>query len=131
MKKVLSILQLLVGLSAIISGYGIVMGHGLGMPLNWLDGSPFHSYLIPGLVLFFIVGGSYVLSSVTTWMSHQYAPQMASIAGFGIMIWIFTEMYIVRQSHWLQILYFSIGIATIVSVLIYLRYYLFRQTYSN
>jgi hypothetical protein len=29
-----------------------------GVPLEWLEGSPFRSYLLPSLILIFVVGGS-------------------------------------------------------------------------
>lgn len=130
MKNILSVLQLLVGLSAMVGGYGVFMGNGMGMPTSWLERSPFDSYLLPGLVLFFVVGGSYVFSSYATWRMKTYAPEAAAIAGFGIQIWIVTQLYIIRQAHWLQILYFTIGILTLISVMIFLKYYKRKESLS-
>lgn len=35
-----------------------------GVPIEWLDGTPFRSYFVPGLVLLVIVGGSALGASV-------------------------------------------------------------------
>ena len=43
------------GLSGLVGGFGLIMdptGSNLSIPVEWLDGSPFASYFIPGLILF-------------------------------------------------------------------------------
>src|SRR5687768_13830790 len=47
----------LVGVNALAGGYYAVSG-APGVPVEWLRGTPFQSYLIPGLILFCVVGGS-------------------------------------------------------------------------
>lgn len=47
------------GLSGVAGGLGLVFdpsGAGLGLPAEWLVGSPFEDYAIPGLVLLTLLG---------------------------------------------------------------------------
>ncbi|MBP8726756.1 MAG: hypothetical protein JPMHGGIA_00699 [Saprospiraceae bacterium] len=37
-----------------------------GVPLEWLRGSPFKTYLVPSLILLIAVGGSFLIASVAT-----------------------------------------------------------------
>ena len=51
---VLGILQAFIGLGAIGGGFMLVKdpsGFALGVPLNFLEGSPFQDFLIPGIFL--------------------------------------------------------------------------------
>jgi hypothetical protein len=39
-----------------------------------------------------------------------------------MLIWFFAELYILKHTHWLQILYFSIGILTLIFLLLRMKY---------
>jgi hypothetical protein len=100
-------------ISAFAGGIALIFMDGLGMPKEWVNNS-FGSFLIPGLVLFFIVGGTSLASAILVGKRWKYAMESAMVAGFGMQIWIYVEMYIIRQSAWLQTLYFSTGILVLI-----------------
>jgi len=55
--------------SGLMGGTGRVLdptGASLGLPTDWLAGSPFGSYLIPGIILFTVLG----LYPVAAWFCH-------------------------------------------------------------
>lgn len=112
--KILSAVLLLTGLSAVAGGYGLIFMDGLGMPLSSLSGSPFASYFWPGIILAFVVGGTNLLASVLLFKNHRLAPEAVGIAGFGMIIWIFTEMYIIFEGHLLHAFYFALGIVILL-----------------
>ena len=114
-------IELLVALSAIPSGIALITTNGLGAPLSFLEHSPFHSYLIPGIVLTVIVGGTHALAAYLMLAKHRYSLELSTVAAFGMLIWIFTQMYMIRQSHLLQIVYFSGAIAMLVCTVLLLR----------
>jgi hypothetical protein len=120
--KQFAVYQALVGTTAIIGGYGLVTTNGLGMPLSFLHDSLFTSYFLPGVILLTIVGGSYMVSSLSIATDQPYKYEASAISGFALLIWIFTEMYIIRQSHWLHIVYFGIGVTTLVFTMLLLKY---------
>lgn len=113
--KAFALVLLLVGVSAVIGGFGLITTNGLGMPTAWLEGSPFTSYLFPGLILTFIIGGIFITTSVLIFMKYKYAMQCAVVAGICLVIWIFTEVYIIKHSNILQWFYFLVAIFTIIA----------------
>lgn len=115
-KRIVSGFEMLVGLSAVSGGYKIIITDGLGMPVAWLEGSVFTSYFWPAVILSSIVGGTYILSSILMWKNHTRALEASAVAGFGLLIWLFTELYIMTKPHWLQVLYFGFGIVTLIAV---------------
>lgn len=106
-------------LSAVAGGVGLIFLNGLGMPLESLN-NVFPNFLIPGLILFLIVGGSNLAAAVSIIKNWKYAMEAAMVAGFGMQIWIYTELYIIQQPHWLQTMYFATG--TLVLILAFLLY---------
>ena len=75
-----------------------------------LEGSPFESFLIPGLVLFGLFGignivGAVFLAKKVTW--HGY---IAGVLGSGMVIWIVIQVLIIDTIAFLHILFFFIGI---------------------
>lgn len=120
--NIIAAFETIIGISAVIGGYGLITTHGLGMPVVWLSSSIFTSYFWPGVILISIVGGSYLSSAYLLVKEHAYARESMAIAGFGLLIWIYTELYIMKQSHWLHTLYFAIGIVTLVLTMLLLKY---------
>jgi hypothetical protein len=49
-------------LNALGGGYYGLSG-APDVPTDWLDGGPFTTYVIPSLVLVFVVGGSFVVAA--------------------------------------------------------------------
>src|SRR6202043_944297 len=53
------VLEIFLGIGALFGGIQFILapdGHLLGVPLSMLAGTPFHSFLVPGLLLFTFVG---------------------------------------------------------------------------
>lgn len=40
----------------------------------------------------------------------------SAVAGFGMLIWIFTEIVLIREAAWLQVLYFATGTVQLIMV---------------
>lgn len=113
---------LLIGLSAIAGGYKVITTNGMGMPVSLLKNSPFTSYFWPGMILLFVVGGTHMIGAFSIVKKHRFAPELAAIAGFGMTIWTFTEIYILNHAIFLQALYFGFGIVTLIGAYILSKY---------
>ena len=50
-------------LNAFAGGYYGLSG-APGVPVEWLEGSPFSDYTVPSLILFIVVGGSLLIAAV-------------------------------------------------------------------
>jgi len=114
MKILLIIIELLVAITAFGGGIGLVFFNGLDMPLEHVADS-FGSYLIPGLILFFVVGGTNLAAAISVIKNSQRAVEWSVVAGFGLQIWLFTELYLTRSTSYLQIIYFIL--ATLILIL--------------
>src|SRR5207244_608690 len=63
------VLEILLGIGAVGGGSMFILapdGHLMGMPLKMLAGTPFHSFLVPGLLLFTFVGVGPILAAAIT-----------------------------------------------------------------
>lgn len=102
-------LQLLIALNAI--GGGIVALSGApGVPREWLEGSPFSDYTVPGILLF--LGATVMIIAATTLILRwRYGAMLSKISGLLLMLWIITQVAIIGLVSWLQPVSFAAGFA--------------------
>jgi hypothetical protein len=98
---VLMTLQLLMGFVALTCG-ALLMVNGLGMPQSVLDDSPFDTFVVPGLTLALIVGGSLLLSARLIWTRHHLAQFASVLTGWILLGWIVIEALMVPEGRPLQ-----------------------------
>jgi hypothetical protein len=119
-RRVVGILAALAAFGA-LSAFGgatlAIAANGGGVPLEYLAGTAFSSYLVPGLVLGVVVGGTQLAAAIALWTMQRAALLLSAVAGFGMMIWIFVELAIIRQYSWLQAAYFGLGGLQLILVL--------------
>ena len=112
-----------------IGGGGVLIsspsGELMGMPLSIIQNSPFASFLIPGIILFTLLGIMpvmlmYALIKKPKWQVPEFfnvfndmywAWSYSIYTGFALIIWIQTEMVVMKTVHWLQSLYMGIAIS--------------------
>ena len=100
-RYLLGILLLIVAVNAFAGGYNGMAG-AEGVPLEWLDDSPFRSYLVPSLVLFFVVGGSCLFAAIAAFKGKKSARKAAIAAALVMLSWIGTQLVIIGYVSWLQ-----------------------------
>jgi hypothetical protein len=117
MKKTFSLaeglLQSFIALGAMAGGIFMIIrpdGSLMHMPLDMLKGSPFKDFLIPGIILFSVNGLGNALSSYLSFKQHILAGYAGIFFGMALTIWIFVQVSMIGGGHWLQYLYFSLGI---------------------
>lgn len=114
MLMILTVFQVL---SAVIGGIGVLATDGLGMPASLLGDGPFDTFVLPGVILLIVVGGTQTVALGLLLMRRETALLWTAVAAFGMLIWIFVETGMVRGTSWLQVIYFSTGGAQLVLVL--------------
>jgi hypothetical protein len=101
-----------VALTALVCG-GMMLaepdGSTLGLASSLLTGTPFKSFLIPGLVLMVAVGFSNLTGVFTLMHRHRRSFIFSMTAGLLINGWIIVQAVFFGISHWLQFLYLLIG----------------------
>ena len=85
----------------------------LPLPLSALNGSPFATYFVPGLVLFVALGLAPLAAAVTALRRHPIAPLATVGVGGLLLIWMGVEIAIVGYSNSppLQPFYLLLGAA--------------------
>lgn len=119
MKKLLIIILFFVAVSAVGGGLSLVFGK-TDIPLSELSG--FSSFLIPGLVLTLVVGGTNAIAGIAVLRKSKRAVEWSATAGFSLMIWFFVELYLVSGHNFLQVIYFSLGILLLILTFVAERY---------
>lgn len=114
---------LLQGISGVGGGLGLVLdpsGDSLRIPLEWLEGSPFNSYLIPGLILFVVLGVYPLLTMYGIRRRSGWAwPASVSVGG-GLLIWIAVEILVIgyQPTPPLQLIYGILGVLILAFALV-------------
>jgi hypothetical protein len=111
--------------SAVAGGVGLISG-GLPFPLEWLAGTPFSTYVVPGAFLALIVGGSALVAAALMLRKDPLAVPVALGAGVIQVGWIVGELLLVGTRGdvmaWLQAIYFVAGaILAFLAVHLWLR----------
>ena len=102
--------NLLVGLNAIVAGAFFIAdpsGRLIGMPLDVLRYAPFSTFLVPGLVLAFVVGGSAMYAALRSWQRRGGVPSL--VAGTLLFGWILIQMVMLRDINGLQLFCLGCG----------------------
>jgi hypothetical protein len=90
-------LEIFLGLGALFGGGAFILapdGHLLGVPTKLLAGSPFSSYLVPGIILFTLVGVAPLLAAAITVRRQALAPMAAVGVGLTLIGWVSVEMVV-------------------------------------
>ena len=117
MKTLLFILITFIAASAILSGLLMMSspyGEILNLPLSLLEGTPFKDYLIPGLLLTTIVGGTNLLAILYNLQRHANRYNWAMASGIVISGWIITQMILIGTLHWLHFIYLGAGLLIVL-----------------
>jgi hypothetical protein len=114
--RTLVVVSLFHALSAVGGGIGMVVADGLSMPKSLLATSPFTTFLLPGLILALVVGGTQTMASVRLMQHRPSALLWSAVAGFGMLIWIIAEIGFIRALTWSQLIYVVSGLLQLLLV---------------
>jgi len=116
----LVVLEAFVALSAVAGGIALLTGtFAQGIPVAWLQGTPFSDYTIPGLVLAIVVGGGMGVAAVTVFIHREWAVLISVVAGIFMVGFEVVEAASVDSKAGnglslmagLQVFYFVLGLA--------------------
>lgn len=95
----LIVIELFVGLWAVIGGVGLMTGAipFLLMPVEYLQGTPFSDYTIPGLLLLIVVGGSFLFAAATIFTGREVGVLASALAGLIVIGFEAVEVAIIDR----------------------------------
>jgi len=110
---ILFVLHGFVGVGAIGGGLAAIIHpkEPLGVSVEALKYSPFQDFLIPGIILFTVLGlGNIFSAGLMIRSQSRYQGYISSIFSWALVIWIVVQAYMLRNIIFLHILFFLIGI---------------------
>ena len=107
--KVLIGLLLFNGIGAVFGGIGLLTD-SIGMPLSLLDGTPFDSYVVPGLILLVVVAGSSLAAAGMLLRDHRHSGIASLLAGAVLLGWIVVEFILIPAGWMFQVVYLVVAL---------------------
>lgn len=110
--RILFALHLFVGIGAMAGGLNAILNpkEPFGMPAEFLNNSPFSDYLIPGIILFTIIGVGNVISALIIPSKLRIQGYVSSIFSWALVIFIVVQCIMLNAVVFLHILFFTIGL---------------------
>jgi hypothetical protein len=110
------VLEVFLSIGALGGGGALLLGprgEVIPLPLSALQGSPFQTYFVPGLILFLVLGMGPLVAAALAWRRHPLGPLAAVAVGAALLIWLAVEIAIVGYTNDppLQAFYLFLGAA--------------------
>jgi hypothetical protein len=101
-------LELLIAANGYYGGLGLIRG-GMGMPEEWLVGTPFDSWVLPGIALLLVIAVPMTVAAAAEITRARWAYPMSVAVGVVQILWIVAQVVILRQYFFLQPTLFVLG----------------------
>ncbi len=111
MKKLLIFLHVFVGIGALFGGGGAILNpiNPMGITIDALKNSPFSNFLIPGIILFVVVGLGNIFAAAVLCFKYEYSLYISHFMGLALVGWIVVQCIMMWNINILHIVYFIIG----------------------
>lgn len=102
------------GVSGVGGGIGLALdptGASIGIPLGWLEGSPFADYSIPGIVLLTVLGIGPLVTAYGAWTGSWWSWPGSVLMGMALLLWLAVEIAVIgyQAEPPLQLIYGIVG----------------------
>jgi hypothetical protein len=106
-------LHLLVGVGAVVGGLAAILDpmKPLGMPFDSLENFPFDSFLIPGIILFGLIGIGNLVALVPILIGRRWFGYTSGFFACSLMGWITVQCLMLGVVAALHVIFFCIGVA--------------------
>jgi hypothetical protein len=110
--RLLLFIHIFVGIGALAGGMAAIWNptSPMGMPAAVLKHSPFDTFLIPGLILFGVVGLGSFFSAWMLYRKARYTGYISSVFSWALVIWIIVQCILLQDVVFLHVLYFVLGL---------------------
>jgi hypothetical protein len=109
----LVVVEAVVAVNAVYGGIGLIV-NGMGMPADWLNGTPFSSWLVPGVLLMLLIAVPMASAAIAEVVGTLRAYEVSVTAGAVLVGWIAAEVVILRHFSLLQPILFVVGILVVL-----------------
>ncbi len=111
-RRILVVLHVIIGIGGLVGGYSAIINpmEPMGAPVEILKNSPFTNFLIPGLILFFILGIGNLVSAALFFKKLAYQGYISSVFSWALVIWIIVQCIMIQDIVFLHVFFFFVGI---------------------
>jgi hypothetical protein len=106
--------EVLIAASAVYGGVGLIWNDVIQMPDEWLEGTPFTSWVLPGVFLLLVVAIPMGAAAVLELRSSPCAQLASIVAGAAQVGWIGAELLIMQRYNVLQPVMLGLGLAVLI-----------------
>lgn len=103
-------IELFLALNA-VGGAIYAFGGAEGVDRDWLDGTPFHDYVVPGIILLVAVGGSLTIAAIALLRRLPHQRELSLAAAAILAIWIIVQVLMIGPVSWMQPAGFGLALA--------------------
>lgn len=118
-RRSLTALHAVLGVLAVAAGQALARdpsGDPLRFEVEWLDGSPFPDYRVPGLFLTVVIGGANLVSAALLGRRDPLAPLASLGTGILLLVWIAIQTAIIGFRDWTQGMWWAVfGLVTVLA----------------
>jgi hypothetical protein len=116
LKSLLLVLHVFVGVGALAGGLAAITNpdNPMGVTVEALENSPFNNFLIPGIILFTIIGVGNIVSAITLRLDFKLQGYVSSIFSWALVIWIVVQCIMLNDIVSLHVIFFVIGLVQAV-----------------
>lgn len=107
--RLLSILHVFVGIGAMVGGMMAILHPHSPFGIT-LKNSPFTSFLIPGIILFTVIGLGNIISALVIYYKPWFHGYVSSVFGWALVIWIVVQCIMLDSVVALHVIFFIIGV---------------------
>ena len=130
--RLLFSLHVFVGLGAMVGGMSAIINPNkpMGTTVDILNNSPFSNFLIPGIILFTIIGLGNIFSAIMFKFKLKYQGYISSVFSWALVIFIVVQCIMLSMILPPHIVFFIIGlIQALLSTILLFEKRLFPVNY--
>lgn len=127
-KIILIITLLFNAVSALFGGMSMIIspnGKLMKLDIDWLQYSPFENFLFPGMILFTVLGLGSLICVILILIKKKYGLLLSISEGFATIIWIVVQIIMIRETHYLHLIYGLVGLTILI-----FSFFLIRQQHQ-
>lgn len=125
-----AILLVIIGITALLGGSALIIdpsGQSMNLNIEGLAGTIFEDYMVPGIILFLLIGVLSLSAAMLVFSNFKYFPVLIFYQGLILTGWIMVQIYLMPDVHMMQVIYGLFGIM----LMFFGSYFLIKKNQSE
>lgn len=112
-RTILAVLHIATGMGALAGGLAAILNPEapMGLAAESIPGFPFDSFLVPGIILFGLIGIGNLAAAVPVFLKRRWLGYSSGVLGCALMGWIVIQCFMLGSVVALHVIFFCIGAA--------------------